>query len=149
MVGHSWGADLALAYGLGHAPVISSIVSFAGTGTQNDRDWHASYQTHRHEEPHGHYAHSPEVQDRLLHDWRRFIKSPDLLARLVTLQVPVSFLHAGNDIRPGWPAQQLANLVPCGRYVELPDAPHEAWLTHQASPVETLIMIITEPPSTQ
>jgi proline iminopeptidase len=114
---------------------------------QNDRDWHAIYQAHRHEEPHGHYEHNQEVHVRLLQDWRQFIKSPDLLARIGRLRVPISFLHAANDIRPSWPAQQLANLVPQGRYVELPDAPHEAWLTHPRTLVQALIKIIAEPPS--
>jgi proline iminopeptidase len=131
LVGHSWGADLALAYGLAQSPAISSIVSFAGTGVQNDRDWHAAYQARRHEEPHGHYDSNPKVQACLLQDWRGFIKSPDLLARLARLQVPITFLHPASDIRPSWPAQKLSDLVPYGRYVELPDAPHEAWLTHQ------------------
>jgi len=142
VVGHSWGADLALAYGLAHLSSVSSIVSFAGSGVQNDRDWHGAYQARLDEEPRGDYEHSPEVHRQLLEDWRRFIKAPDLLTRIAGLQVPITFLHAANDIRPGWPARQLANLVPHGRYLELADAPHEAWLTHQESLVHVLAQAI-------
>lgn len=140
VLGHSWGADLALAYGLAHDRSVASIISFAGTGIQNDRDWHAAYESRLSEEPHGRYQHSPEVQQRLLHDWRRFIKSADLLARIARLEVPITFLHATNDIRAGWPARQLSNLAPRGRYLELADAPHEAWLTHY----DALISVLTD-----
>ncbi len=130
VLGHSWGADLALAYSLAHCESVASIVSFAGTGIQNDRDWHAAYEARLSEEPHGDYQQSQGVHRQLIDEWRDFIKTPDLLARLAALQTPITFLHSANDIRPGWPAQQLANLVPRGRYLELAGAPHEAWLTH-------------------
>jgi proline iminopeptidase len=147
MVGHSWGADLALAYGLAYGGNVSSIVSFAGTGVQNDRDWHAVYEAHIDEEPHDDYQYHPNVHDQLLADWRSFIKTPDLLARIAALQVPITFLHCTNDIRPSWPAQQLAHLAPHGRYLELADAPHEAWLTHRDALVRVLreILIATAP----
>ena len=142
VLGHSWGADLALAYGLEHDDVVSAIVSFAGTGLQNDRDWHATYEARLDQEPHGDYQHSPDVHRDLLGDWRRFIQAPDLLARVANLAVPITFLHPARDIRPGWPARQLADLAPHGRFVELADAPHEAWLTHQAALVSALKAIL-------
>lgn len=142
VVGHSWGADLALAYGLTHPGPLVRILSFAGTGVQNDRDWHAAYE-HRHdEEPHGDYQHSPDVHRWLLADWRDLIKTPDLLVRIAALPTPVTFLHPTEDIRPGWPAHQLARLVPHGRLIELAGAPHESWLTHQAALVAALRQIL-------
>jgi len=142
VVGHSWGADLALAYGLAHATSMLSIISFAGTGVQNDRDWHAAYQARLADEPHGSHHHSPDVHRQLLDDWRRFIKSPDLLARIAGFRVPITFLHPADDIRPSWPAQQLAHLAPRGRYLELAGAPHEAWLTHNGALVRVLGSIL-------
>ena len=130
VLGHSWGADLALAYGLTHPGPVRAILSFAGTGVQNDREWHAAYEARHSEEPHGEYQHNPAVQSRLIEDGRRFITEPDLLARIARLEVPISFVHPANDIRPGWPARQLAALAPLGWYLELAGAPHEAWLTH-------------------
>ena len=138
LLGHSWGADLALAYGLAHGGSVASIISFAGTGIQNDREWHAAYEARLSEEPHGDYQHTPGVQQQLLEDWRRFIKTPDLLARIARLEAPITFLHPTHDIRAGWPARQLANLAPRGDYVELVGAPHEAWLTHDDALVGVL-----------
>lgn len=142
VVGHSWGADLALGYALQHPEAVASVVSFAGTGVQNDRDWHAAYERRLDDEPHGSYRHSPDVQQALLADWRRFIKTPNLLARIARLSVPITFVHAANDIRPGWPAHQLAELTPHGRFVELAEAPHEAWLTHRDAVLELLTAIL-------
>lgn len=39
VIGHSWGADLGLAYALEYPESIISFVSLSGTGIQNDRDW--------------------------------------------------------------------------------------------------------------
>ncbi len=143
VLGHSWGADLALAYSLAHGEsVTSSIISFAGTGIQNDRDWHSAYETRLSQEPHGDHQQSPGVHRRLIDEWRDFIKTPDLLSRIAALRTPITFLHPANDIRPGWPAQQLANLVPHGRYLELAGAPHEAWLTHHNALVRALDEIL-------
>jgi proline iminopeptidase len=147
VVGHSWGADLGLAYGLAHGKSVSSIVSIAGTGVQNDRDWHAAYESRIDEEPHGDYQYNPEVHRLLLAEWRSFIKAPDLLARIAALPMPITFLHGTNDIRPSWPGEQLAHLAPDGRYLELADAPHEAWFTHRDALVRVLreILLSTAP----
>lgn len=130
VLGHSWGADLGLAYALAHPARVTRLVSWAGTGLQNDRDWHAAYEVGRDTEPRFEVAWNPVIHRALLDDWRRFIKAPELLARLSQLEVPVTFLHMGANIRPGWPAAQQAALLPRGRWQELADAPHNAWLTH-------------------
>ncbi|WP_281416289.1 alpha/beta fold hydrolase [Deinococcus aestuarii] len=130
VLGHSWGADLGLAYALAHPERIMRLVSWAGTGIQNDRDWHAAYEAGKDAEPQFEVDWDPGVHRVLLDDWRRFIKTPDLLARLARLPTPVTFLHMGADIRPGWPAAQLAALLPRAEFLVLPGAPHNAWLTH-------------------
>lgn len=130
VLGHSWGADLGLAYALAHPKRVTRLVSFAGTGIQNDHDWKAAYEAGKGTEPGFEVTVSGAVKRALLADWRRFIKTPDLLARLSRLEVPVTFLHMGADIRPGWPAAQLAALLPRGEWREVPGAPHNAWLTH-------------------
>ncbi|GBF05103.1 alpha/beta hydrolase fold protein [Deinococcus aerius] len=130
VLGHSWGADLGLAYTLAHPERVTRLVSWAGTGVQNDRDWHAAYEAGKDSEPRFEVDWNAAIHRALLDDWRRFIKAPDLLARLSRLEVPVTFLHMGADIRPGWPAGQLAALLPKGEWRELPGAPHNAWFTH-------------------
>ncbi|GAA5502605.1 putative aminoacrylate hydrolase RutD [Deinococcus xinjiangensis] len=130
VLGQSWGADLGLAYALAHPERVARLVSFAGTGVQYDRDWKAAYEAGKHLEADFVVEYSPEVHAALRADWRRYIKQPDLLVRLARLSVPVVFLHMQHDIRPSWPAQQLAQLLPYAQFVELPDAAHNAWLTH-------------------
>lgn len=39
-------------------------------------------------------------------------------------------ISAENDIRPSWPAQQLANLIPKGEFYQVTGAAHCIWLTH-------------------
>ena len=46
--------------------------------------------------------------------------------------MPAVFINGGADIRPNWPTEQLASLLPMGRYVEIPVAPHVIWLAHSA-----------------
>ncbi|WP_167757755.1 alpha/beta fold hydrolase [Deinococcus fonticola] len=130
VLGHSWGADLGLAYALMHPDRVSKLISFAGTGIQYDRDWKAAYEAGKHLEADFVVEYSEDVHAALRTDYRRFIKTPDLLARLSRLNVPITFLHMGADIRPSWPARQLAYLLPNAEFVELPGAPHNAWLTH-------------------
>ena len=130
VLGHSWGADLGLIYALEKPERVQKLVCFAGTGVQNDRDWKAAYEAGKHLEANFEVEYSPEVHASLLGAYRRYIKQPDLLARLARLDVPVTFLHMQNDIRPNWFVRQLAELLPHGEYVELPGAAHNAWLTH-------------------
>ncbi len=130
VLGHSWGADLGLAYALAHPERVSRLVSFAGTGIQHDRDWKAAYDAGKATELALDVPYNPEVHRALLTDWWRWIKLPDLLLRLSRLSVPTTFLHPGADIRPGWPAAQLAALIPDAKFHGLPGAPHNAWLTH-------------------
>ena len=144
VVGHSWGADLGLAYAMSAPARIASLISFAGTGIQNDRGWHAAYQARLDTEPHGSYEYSEAVHRSLIDDWRRFLQTPDLLRQLAVLSVPVTFLQASEDIRPNWPARQVAGLVPGSHYLELAGAPHEAWLTHGGLLNTVLSQLLTE-----
>ncbi|WP_367320634.1 alpha/beta fold hydrolase [Streptomyces sp. HUAS ZL42] len=43
LLGHSWGAQLALSYALAHPERVSSLVYVAGTGIGPDADWHPAY----------------------------------------------------------------------------------------------------------
>lgn len=138
VLGHSWGADLGLAYALAYPEKIQRLVSFAGTGIQNDRDWKAVYESNKGSEPGLEIRVNDAVKRALLSDWRRFIKTPDLLIRLSRLEVPVTFLQPEADIRPSWPAAQLAALVPSSRWYIMPDLPHNAWLTHSPQFAEGL-----------
>jgi proline iminopeptidase len=39
----------------------------------------------------------------------------------------MSFVAAGEDIRPSWPLQQLAELVPAGQFHVVPGVAHDFW----------------------
>ncbi|MFJ3308097.1 alpha/beta fold hydrolase [Streptomyces sp. NPDC086549] len=43
VLGHSWGAQLALSYTLAHPDRVSTLVYVAGTGIGPDTDWHPGY----------------------------------------------------------------------------------------------------------
>ncbi|HEV8247212.1 MAG TPA: hypothetical protein VGP93_15650, partial [Polyangiaceae bacterium] len=61
--------------------------------------------------------------------WREFIKRPTLLREIAGLTLPALFINSENDIRPNWPTQQLAMLLPKGKYVSLVGATHYPWLS--------------------
>ncbi|MFJ9583479.1 alpha/beta fold hydrolase [Streptomyces acidicola] len=44
LLGHSWGAQLALSYALAHPERVSALVYVAGTGIGPDADWHGAYE---------------------------------------------------------------------------------------------------------
>lgn len=72
----------------------------------------------------------PAVNKMGNQSWREYIKRPNLLRDIADIKVPAIFINAGNDIRPNWPTQQLAALIPNGQYFEIPEAEHCIWLTH-------------------
>ena len=77
-----------------------------------------------------HYAFSPVVDRAASASWRVYIKHPLLLRRISELRVPVLALYGSNDVRPSWPIQQLAHLLPNAHYEVITEAGHCPWLTH-------------------
>ncbi|MCY1702853.1 MULTISPECIES: alpha/beta fold hydrolase [Deinococcus] len=143
VLGHSWGADLGLAYALEYPGCVQRLVCLAGTGRHNDRDWSAAYQASKHLEAEFRVEWNGAVGQALLTDWRQYVKQPTLLGRLARLKVSVTFLHMERDIRPPWFVRQLAELLPEGRFAELPGAGHYAWLTHGPQLQEALACALT------
>lgn len=132
--GHSAGPDTALAYAIQYPQHIFGIIGIAGGRIVNDRDWSASYKEKLSTigESYGGkvFIADPEVNRIGNLSWRAYIKRPRLLRDLAALEMPVTFINAGEDIRPNWPTQQLAALIPHGQYVEIEGAAHSIWLTH-------------------
>jgi proline iminopeptidase len=132
--GHSFGADLALAYGLEHPERTLGIAAIAPNGLQDDREWHRRYEA-------GHAAGldplpdpeptvDPETHAAALASWRRYIKRPDLLRRVADMPVPSIAIVGTEDVRPAWPVEQLAALAPHGRVEVFQGAGHYPWWTH-------------------
>ncbi|MFC4356258.1 alpha/beta fold hydrolase [Chryseomicrobium palamuruense] len=149
VVGHSWGADLGLAYALKYPDALHGFLSLAGTGIQNDRDWKEAYVANRQKQgerlPEFLYPLNKDVHRSLLTSWRDFIKHPDLLNNLAKLDVPTLFVVAGEDIRPSWPIQQLAKLVPHANYTVVEGAGHYLWLSKPEVLKRLLVKFITTP----
>ncbi|MFF4350753.1 alpha/beta fold hydrolase [Streptomyces sp. NPDC001530] len=49
LLGHSWGAQLALSYALAHPERVSALVYVAGTGISPDADWYPAYLENLHD----------------------------------------------------------------------------------------------------
>lgn len=132
--GHSWGADLALAYGLEHPDRVLGLAGIAGGRVVDDRAWHDAYvygRDHTGEVlPEMACPVNDEVNRQLNASWRTYIKEPQLLKRIAALNVPALFLYGSEDIRPSWPTEQLAQLLPQGRFERIEGAAHLVWATH-------------------
>lgn len=61
--------------------------------------------------------------------FKEWIHGPTLWRDLADSTAPMRFIAAGGDIRPNWPLQQLATLVPGGAFEVVPDVSHDFWDT--------------------
>jgi len=133
IAGHSAGVDVALAYTLKYPHRVTNLIGLAGGRIVNDREWSRIYkenQEQRGEDTGGRiYDSDPDVNTIGNATWRQYITRPTLLREIADLQCPATFIAASDDIRPNWPAQQLANLLPHGKYVEIEGAAHYIWLS--------------------
>lgn len=113
--GHSWGADLALAYALTVPQHCLGLVYLSGRGLQNDRAWSAAYQAGRDAglEAPPDFASPPNMQvNRVANaSWKTFLKRPDLFRTAAGLRVPAQLIHGSADIRPAWPVGLLRTLA--------------------------------------
>lgn len=134
VAGHSHGPNVALAYALRYPTRTLGVVGIAGGKILDDRHWSDTYHSRLEalgEDNGGMKFHAdPDVNRRGNATWREYCRRPGLLRDLAALDLPCVFINAGDDIRPNWPTQQLAELIPGARYVEIPGAGHYIWLTH-------------------
>jgi proline iminopeptidase len=133
--GHSWGADLALIYTLEHTSHVAGLICISGGRIHNDRQWHSEYERRKNLEgerlPDFEYPPNAEVNRELNRSWKRYIKKPTLLSGISKLQVPALFVYGDRDIRPSWPVEQLANLMPNARFELIKGAEHVIWFSHE------------------
>jgi proline iminopeptidase len=134
VLGHSHGPNLALAYALRHPERTLGIIGLAGGKVLNDRSWSAIY--HERLATVGEdlggkvFRADPDVNTQGNTEWKVYCRRPGLFRDLADMTVPCVFINAGQDIRPNWPTQQLAALIPKARYEEIAGAAHTIWLTH-------------------
>jgi len=130
VIGHSWGSDLAIRYALDRPASVTRVVGIAGHGLHKDRTWSAEYEQRKAATPQLDIPYSPPVWESLSESFVEWIHQPQLFRALADTPVPMTFIAAGDDIRPSWPLAQLAALVPSGRFESIPDVPHDFWSTH-------------------
>ena len=107
---------MALLYSLEYAPRVAGLVCVAGGRVHNDREWHAEYERRKEQEgervPDFDYPPNMEVNRQLNRSWKRYIQKPTLLRAISRLKAPALFVYGDKDIRPSWPVEQVANLMP-------------------------------------
>ncbi|MCK4413254.1 MAG: alpha/beta fold hydrolase [Candidatus Eisenbacteria sp.] len=134
VAGHSWGANLALAYAMEHASVTSGLIYMCGNGAQHDLDWRERYKSARAEVgekmPETGFPGNDLVNREGNRSWYGYIKQPDFFKRVSSIRVPSLFVLGGLDVRPAWPARQLAALIQTAEEVSIDGAAHYVWLTH-------------------
>jgi proline iminopeptidase len=132
--GHSWGADLALFYALRHAAHVAGLICIAGGRVHNDREWHDEYERKKEMPgerlPDFDYPPNLEVNKLMNRSWKRTIQSPTLLKEISKQGAPALFVYGDRDIRPSWPVEQVANLMPDARFALIEGAEHVIWFSH-------------------
>ncbi|WP_460702346.1 alpha/beta fold hydrolase [Luteococcus sediminum] len=130
VLGHSWGCDLGVRYALDHPEAVRGVVGMCGHGFHNDRGWSAAYEAGKSTQEQVPIDYVPEVHVELWASFKEdWLRSPDLWRRLADTPIPMSFVSAGGDIRPSWPMEQLAQLIPRGRFRIVPSVVHDFWAT--------------------
>ncbi len=136
VAGHSFGPDAALAFTLRYPSRVLGLIAMAGGRIVNDRSWSVSYRRGREEVGEDLGGIAFHADERANSDgnrsWQEFIQRPNLLRNIADLSISSTYIFGARDIRPSWPTQQLAALLPKGRYVEIEGAAHHIWLTHSA-----------------
>jgi proline iminopeptidase len=132
--GHSWGADLALIYALEYTPHVAGLICVAGGRVHNDREWHSEYERRKEQEgervPRFDYPPNMEVNKKLNRSWKSYIQNPTLLQAISRLNLPALFIYGDKDIRPSWPVEQVAHLMPEARFEIIKGAEHVIWFSH-------------------
>lgn len=89
VLGHSWGADLAVCYALRHPQSVTAVVAVAGAGFQDDRSWSRQYHSLKDGEPDLSIAAVPEVHAALLASFREWIHGPRVFREVADSPVPM------------------------------------------------------------
>ena len=132
--GHSWGADLALMYALRYPERTQGFICMAGGRFHNDREWHRLYSKRQEQGlellPDFQYPPNGEVNRQGNASWKDYIQRPQLWNDLSKLNRPGLFLYGERDIRPSWPVEQVASLLPNATFHLIEGADHHLWTSH-------------------
>lgn len=130
--GHSWGANLALDYATNYPHRVLALIYLAGTGITED--WRPAFEQAQRErsEPLPVFAYplNEEVYREGQRSRLEYLKDPQLVERIQSLDMPAVIIQGEKDLRPNWSSEQVARLLRHARYFVIPDAEHCLWLTH-------------------
>lgn len=130
--GHSWGADLALDYATTYPHRVLALIYLAGTGITQEW-WPAFQQAQRERTEHLPVFDFP-LNEEVYREGQRsradYLQDPRLVERIRSLDISAVIIQGENDLRPNWPAEQVAGLLPRARFSMIPEAEHCLWLTH-------------------
>ncbi|MBC7806059.1 MAG: alpha/beta hydrolase [Akkermansiaceae bacterium] len=134
LLGHSHGPCVALAYAMRFPERVIGMIGIAGGKVVDDRSWSAEYHAMKETEDTGGFVFDadPDVNRQGNDSWKAYCRRPELFGDLARLRAKAAFINGSHDIRPNWPTQQLAHLIPKAKYAEIDGAAHFIWLTHQA-----------------
>jgi proline iminopeptidase len=132
LLGHSHGPCVALAYAMRFPERVIGVIGIAGGKVVDDRSWSAAYHAMKEKEDTGGLIlKADDDANRQGNDsWKAYCRRPELFGDLAKLRAKTVFINGSLDIRPNWPTQQLAHLIPKAKYVEIDGASHLVWLTH-------------------
>lgn len=143
--GHSWGANLALAYALAHPDRVRGLLYLAGTGITEA--WKPAYRRARdsrgEQRPLFQYPSSDDVNRVGNASWSHYLTMPTLRQQLQSLHIPALIVCGGQDIRPNWPSEEVAQHLPQATYHVIENAPHYLWLTHADALAKLLHQFLT------
>ncbi|GCE29529.1 hypothetical protein KDA_50130 [Dictyobacter alpinus] len=130
--GHSWGADLALDYATNYPQHVLALVYMAGTGITDE--WWPEFRQASQERTERLPVFSSPLNEEVYREGqqtrRAYLRAPRLVECIRTLDIPAIILQGENDLRPNWPAKQVADLLPRARLHVIQEAEHCLWLTH-------------------
>jgi len=132
MIGHSFGANMSLAYTTAYSDRVMGLVCLSGGHFSNDINRCEEIHQKRHTErtPKFDYSMNPVVNTEVNRSWADFTQSSMLLKNIASITQPVIFLYGSNDIRSSWPIEQIANLVKDSHFIMIQGADHYPWMTH-------------------
>jgi len=133
ILGHSWGANIALFYALKHPQVCKKVIYLCGIGVQNDSDWAEECAKNTDEFEQGDFKTDDmnyEVLDAEIKSFNKYIQQPTILRDIAKLQIPFYVILGAKDPRPSWATIQLAHLLPMAELKILGECGHFPWLTH-------------------
>lgn len=158
LLGHSWGAHLALEYTLRHPDRVLRLVYVGGTGIDDEDTWKPAFRERIRGAPRGldrasvvrqwtaeftDPARAAEHAEAMATPWfdinaecnvtlnaeiARRLRETDLAARCRELRVPVLIVDGSEDLRPRWAVDSLAAALPDVRRVVLGGAGHLPWV---------------------